>query len=297
MLRCPCPIAPRRLLAVAGLCLGAGLLVAAVLPTEARALVAACADGSVVLARGWRDVHCAGAVEVAPGTVPPMGMPKSLPTGVPQSFRRQLEAARERDIDEQLASVDAAPPPLVSLDATQRRDLARFIELSQAAEAASIEREGGEAPPARMRIAHSRAFESKLRAVLAARGASAPGPILVFSLEPSAAAFADATPAFAQRGVTFRPRSGDRTQLGWLGERLGYLALPAGFELSRPLAIFWGDAVAAAWLQERHSSRPTRPATGPEISSNRGQIPHLDLAPGRRPAPRGRPRLGASQRV
>jgi hypothetical protein len=110
-----------------------------------------------------------------------------------------------------------------------------------------------------IRLAHSRAFEERLRADLAARGSLAPGPVLLFSLEPTAAGLGAMPPSFAQRGVTFRPQPMSPSQLGWIAgadaasdrrtPRLGYVALPAGFDLTRPLVVFWGDAVAAAWLR------------------------------------------------
>ena len=243
----------------------AGALLAAALPTTARALIAACADGSVVFAKRWEDVHCAGAVEVAPEDVPQFGYVPRDRAAERRTFSRQHEAMRERDLEAQLAAllapaIQARPSdpvlPLVALSAAEYRDLARFVALSEERAAVAIEHG---APPVQIRLAHSRAFDERLRADLAARGSSAPGPILLFSVEPTAGSLGAMPPSFAQRGVTFRPQAMDPSQLGWIAggnaapdrgaPRLGYVALPAGFDLARPLIVFWGDAVAAAWLR------------------------------------------------
>ena len=256
---------PCRVLRGITLYVAAVTLLAAALPTTARALIAACADGSVVFAKRWEDVHCAGAVEVAPENMPQLGYVPRDRSAERRAFSRQHEAMRERDLEAQLAALPApaiqarpsAPAlPLVALSAAEYRDLARLVALSQERAAVAIERG---APPVQMRLAHSRAFEARLRADLAARGASAPGPILLFSVEPTAGSLGAMPPSFAQRGVTFRPQPMDRSQLGWIvgadaapdrgAPRLGYVALPAGFDLTRPLVVFWGDAVAAAWLR------------------------------------------------
>jgi len=245
------------------LCAAAAALVAVFLPSAGHALIAACADGSVIFAKKWEDVRCAGAAEVAPQDVPQLGFVPRDAAKQRQTLRRELEAMREGDLEAQLAALPAvgAPPgasglPLVALGAAEQRDLARLIAVGRERAAASIERA---APHGRIRLAHSRAFEARLRAGLGARGSSAPGPVLLFSLEPGAAGLGATPPCFAQGGVTFRPHPMDSGQLGWIAvaagapergaPRLGYVVLPAGFDLARPLVVFWGDAVAAAWLR------------------------------------------------
>ncbi|MBW1688224.1 MAG: hypothetical protein JRS35_24570 [Deltaproteobacteria bacterium] len=254
-----------RVLRGIALYVAAGTLLTAALPATARALIATCADGSVVFAKKWQDVHCSGAVEVAPEDVPQFGYVPRDRAAERRAFSRQHEAMRERDLEAQLAALPAVAAqarstgpalPLVALSAAEYRDLARLVALSQERAAVAIERG---APPVEIRLAHSRAFEARLRADLAARGSSAPGPILLFSVEPTAGSLGAMPPSFAQRGVTFRPQPMDPSQLGWIAgadaapargaPRLGYVALPAGFDLARPLVVFWGDAVAAAWLR------------------------------------------------
>jgi len=243
----------------------AGALLTAALPSTARALIAACGDGSVVFAKSWEDVHCAGAFEVTAANVPQLGYVPRDPVAERRAFNRKYEVMRERDLEAQLAALPAvaaqARPsgpalPRVAVSAREYRDLARLVAHSQERAAVAIERG---APPVQIRLAHSRAFEERLRAYLGAHGSSVPGPILLFSVEPMAVDLAAMPPAFAQRGVTFRPQPMDRSQLGWIAggytapgraaPRLGYVALPAGFDLARPLVVFWGDAVAAAWLR------------------------------------------------
>jgi hypothetical protein len=270
------PRRPRRLRLVAGL---GAMGLAALVPAPSGALVAECEDGSVVLASRWEDVHCAGAVEVAPGETPRLGAARQLDRPDWRRARRQHEAQRELDLETQIERArtglrperatlrpqPAAPrqaPGLPACEATRFElsqseydALSRFIELSQERAATHIDRDAE--GRARMRLAHSQAFEAKLRARLVAAGRDGAGTVLVFSLAPHDARLGD-PPHFGQRGSTFRPQTPDPAQLGQIVRkggpldepktRLGYVVLPAGFELGRPLLLFWGDAVAATQL-------------------------------------------------
>jgi hypothetical protein len=262
MLRRPAHAA--RLHRARGVALLAALGLAAASASDAAALVAACPDGSVVFAPRWQDVHCAGAALVAPGGVPRLGLRPPEPSlARRQALRAQRESAREREIERQLTAAlsRGALLPAVSAGpvAPPGADLQRGLagRLGAAASGAGVlELELRGARPARLRIAHAPAFERHVRAGLAARGVEVPGPVLVFALAPAAAAAGVPVPAFAQGGVTLRPDASDPAQLGWLDSgptALGYVALPARFDLARPVVVFWGDAVAAAQL------RPGRP--------------------------------------
>jgi hypothetical protein len=224
MLRCRGLLAildPSHVLRGIGRCAAAVLLLGIAWPGTAGALIAACRDGSVVFAKRWEDVHCAGAVEVAPGEVPPLGPRPRNPIRERQAFRKKLEATREWGIEAQLEALPAEP--------------------------------------VQIHLAHSRAVEARLRAELAARGSTVRGPILLFWAEPTTAELSATSPSFAQGGVTFRPQRGDPSQLGWISSsdvavgsgvpELGYVVLPAGFDPTRPLVVFWGDGVSAAWLR------------------------------------------------
>jgi hypothetical protein len=275
------PYLSRRLRLLAGL---GAIGLAALVPADSPALVANCEDGSVVLASRWEDVHCAGAVEVAPGETARLGEARRLDVPDWRKARRQHEAQRELDLETQIERAHTAlrleretrrqqretlrprretlQQALPELEATRFElskpeydALSRFIELRQEFAVADIAR--GAAGPARMRLAHSQAFEAKLRVRLVAAGRDGAGIVLVFSLAPQGAQLGD-PPHFAQRGSTFRPQSPDPAQLGRIirkgapedeaGARLGYVVLPAGFELGRPLVLFWGDAIAVAQL-------------------------------------------------
>ena len=124
-------------------------LLGAALPTSARALIATCADGSVVFAKKWQDVHCSGAVEVAPKDVPQFGYVPRDRVAERRAFNRQHEAMRERDLEAQLAALPAVSAqarstgpalPLAALSAAEYRDLARLVALSQERAAVAIER-------------------------------------------------------------------------------------------------------------------------------------------------------------
>jgi hypothetical protein len=253
----------RRLVA----CLGAATLATA-LCVDAEALVANCDDGSVVFAQRWEDVHCAGAAEVAAGEAPRLGLASASIAPDWRETRRRREAARELDLEAQVERARAAlrtarpherthEPQGFELAEAEHRALSRFIELSQQRAALDVARSDVNGSGARMQVAHSAAFQSQLFESLEASGREGSGRVLVFSLAPGAASL-DEVPAFAQRGATFRPRRADPGQLGWIvpqgaapgaqRRQLGYVVLPLGFDLARPLVLFWGEAVSAARL-------------------------------------------------
>ncbi len=234
-------------------------LLAAGAPDVARALVASCEDGSVVLAQRWADVRCEGAMQVDPDDLA-LGVHHSRLPDV-AALRRNHEAARERDLDAQLARIERQRSTTVGalplepaerrtttvgalpLEPAERRLLARLF--SGGDQGVALARDAGDEAPARLWIVYSPELEARVRRAIATSR-----PIVVFALEPVTAARAGGLPSFAQRGVTFRPRLS--RDVGWLGaageRRLGYVALPAGFDPALPMALFWGDAVAAARL-------------------------------------------------
>jgi hypothetical protein len=87
------------------------LVVAAPLMTAAadgagRTVIASCADGSVIFATKWEDVHCAGAARMPPGHVPRVASEPDR--AVALAWER--EKLRERDLDEEIAAA-AVPEP------------------------------------------------------------------------------------------------------------------------------------------------------------------------------------------
>jgi hypothetical protein len=255
-------------------------------PTVAHAVItAACPDGSIVRAKKWIDVHCAGAVEVALDDATPVGSGVRARSIAWENFLRDQEAMRRAG---QQALIDVGhvsnqPPagladrprqtrtrdvsslrPLtpeysLALTSDERRDLGLLVDLSQRDTPAILEYIRDGATVAVLQIAYSRAFEAKLRAHQTGVGSLPAGPVLVFSLEPGHAADLATRLAFSQRGAGFRPSAGDPREFSWIhnGEaktgvgtrRLGYIVLPAFYELSRPLVVFWGDAVVATTLR------------------------------------------------
>jgi hypothetical protein len=272
-------------------------------PAVARAgVVAVCADGSIMIAKKWADVNCAGAIEVAPDDVPPIGSgirPRSIAWA---SFLREQEAmrreservrtranrvsgrapvdptAREDSLDQtrvyrsgsangggRALSGDAARRSSAAmrasftLTADERRDLALLVDLSQRDTPAILKFTQNGVTTARLKIAHSRAFEAKLRAHQRTASARRSGPVLVFSIEPANADAMDTPLSFVQGGPSFRPNARNSREFGWIDDfdagagqgttRLGYIVLPESFEVSRPLAVFWGDAVVGATLR------------------------------------------------
>lgn len=257
------------------LVLGAGT--AAVAPAVARAgVVAVCADGSIILAKKWGDVNCAGAVEVAPADVPPIGSgirPRSIAWA---NFLREQEAMRRATppypaaMDRRTrASADHIPSrphrsvePSLSLTRAEHRDLALLVDLSQRHSPAILtHRQAGGDSVAVLQLAHSRAFEARLHARQRAAGSLSSGPVLAFSLELPIGSSAIPPLSFVQGGRDFQPNTSDPREFGWIeggaGEvvagdrRLGYVALPESFELSRRVAVLWGDSVVATTLDRR----------------------------------------------
>jgi hypothetical protein len=248
--------------------LGSALLVA--LPLIAAAMdgggypiVASCADGSVIFATKWEEVRCAGAIRVPRSHGTRVG---SMP-GRSVALALEREAARERDLEEQIAQwvVQRRAVLARSLAFTPREhsNLRQLIASRPAPAAAVIEYERRVGAPARMRVAHAVRFETHLRHVFERLGMSLAGPALVF--EADGFSFRSApVPFFAQGGITFRPDAGDPRQLGWISEevagagpaasRLGYVVLPSGFDVNRPVVIFWGDAVVATQPFSTHGA-------------------------------------------
>ncbi len=272
-------------------------------PAAVRAgVIAVCADGSIMIAKKWADVNCAGAIEVAPDDVPPIGSgirPRSIAWAnflrEQETLRRESErvrsranrvsgrspaepTAREESLDQTRAyrndnaygngrapSRDVARRPSAAmrasftLTADERRDLALLVDLSQRDTPAILRNTQNGVTTARLKIAHSRAFEAKLRAHQRTVSARRSGPVLVFSLEPANADVMDTPLSFVQGGPSFRPNARNSREFGWIDDveaapgqrttRLGYIVLPESFEVSRPLAVFWGDAVVGARLR------------------------------------------------
>jgi len=251
-------------------------------PAAAESLSGVCPDGSIFIVKRVESVPCKNAKLVEPDEVPPI-RPQYLPR--PYAWQRfhqqqdpnnpynlidQAEEVRDPQLrDEpgqpappprtapQQASlapppVSAAPPraPVVdlALGEAELRDLSMIVELSQQRAPASFSRGDDAAPTLVVRLAHSTAFESRVRA---ARGGSPTGPVVLFSAEAVAPETFHANLTFTQGHSAFHPDPADPRHFGLLrgglgsiaaGESvLGYAVLPPGVDVTRPLDVYWND--------------------------------------------------------
>jgi hypothetical protein len=209
-------------------------------------VVAVCADGSIIFAKKSSDVNCAGAVEVAPEDVPPIGS-RTRPVPIAwANFLREQEAMRSaspatldrvnRASHRPLGGSAARENPVVRTNADRRRqvltrgvssrpssgarpsltltsedrhDLALIVDLSQRDVPAILEHTHAGETTAVLQIAHSRAFEAQLRARQRASANFPSGPVIVFTLEPANADLVATRLSFSQGGRGFRPGTGD----------------------------------------------------------------------------------------
>ena len=132
------------------------------------------------------------------------------------------------------------------------RDLFRIVQLSQEYAPAAFARETADGRGIfEVSVAHSAAFEKRIRDAWASRGGLAGGRVLIFtalSKQPEEF-FANFT--FVQGHLTFQPEATSARQLGILQGRLGslqanelvlgYVVLPAEIDLSTELDIYWND--------------------------------------------------------
>jgi hypothetical protein len=262
-------------------------------PAAASAVTGLCPDGSVFVVRRAADVPCSGAKRVESSRVPPM-RPENLPRAYLWDVHRQkvdpnnpynlvdrAEQVRSSGLGEGLApeagvpgaavapepasQVAAAPPTAapvqgprpsdLALTDGELRDLFYLVELSQKRAPATFLRAGpGGDDSLRVSLAHSQAFEDRLRSA-----GGAEGPVLLFSVQSKAAQRFLPNFTFVQQHLTYSPRRDDPSQLGLLSGGtgdlaaddlvLGYLVLPAAIDLGRPLDVYWDDHQIGATLR------------------------------------------------
>jgi len=263
-------------------------LLALALPTAGAAqtvITGLCPDGSVFIVQTKRAIPCRNAKLVDPEEVPPL-RPEYLPTPYtwqvynetrnPNNPYNMIDAARQiRAMHQSTGDGASTTPPAVSsgpqagegvettpsaavapldlgLKDQELRDLFRIVQLSQEYTPASVARETADGRGIfEVSLAHSAAFEDRLRDAWASRGGLAGGRVLLFtalSKQPEEF-FANFT--FVQHHLTFQPDSASARQLGILQGRLGslqanelvlgYAVLPAQIDLSNDLDIYWND--------------------------------------------------------
>jgi hypothetical protein len=144
-------------------------------------------------------------------------------------------------------------PADLGLTDGELRDLFYLVELSQQRAPATLLRAGPAGPDSlRVSFAHSQAFDERLHRA----GNTGGGPVLLFSVQPKAAGRFQPNFTFVQGHTTFSPRRDDPAQLGVISGRigelqadellLGYVVLPAGIDVQRPIDLYWDDQQIAA---------------------------------------------------
>jgi hypothetical protein len=243
-----------------------------------------CPDGSVFIVQSTSAIPCRNAKLVDPDEVPPL-RPEYLPspytwqvyneTRNPNNPYNLIDAARQiRSMESGGESQPTAPPAVSSGPETAEvveakppasigpldlgladqevRDLFQIVQLSQEYTPASFARETADGRGVfEVSLAHSAAFENRLREAWASRGGLAGGRVLLFtalSKQPEEF-FANFT--FVQDHLTFQPEANSPRQLGVLQGRLGslqanelvlgYVVLPPQIDLSADLDVYWND--------------------------------------------------------
>ena len=184
-----------------------------------------------------------------PATAPPAvsGSPPAVSAGPPGVSGGAPTEEVPRPV-----SLETIAPLDLGLADQELRDLFQIVQLSQEYTPASFARETADGRGIfAVSLAHSGAFENRLREVWASRGGLADGRVLLFtalSKQPEEF-FANFT--FVQDHLTFQPDAASARQIGILQGRLGplqanelvlgYVVLPDQIDLSAQLDIYWND--------------------------------------------------------
>lgn len=248
------------------------------------ALTGICPDGSIFIVQSAAAIPCRNAKLVDPNEVPPL-RPEYLPspytwqvyneTRNPNNPYNLIDAARQIRARESGEEGSATAPPAVGsgpkaeelAKATPRavvapldlgladqelRDLFQIVELSQEYTPASFARETADGRGVfEVLVAHSGAFEKRLREAWASRGGLGGSRVLLFAARSKQPEEFFANFSFVQDHLTFQPDATSARQLGILQGRLGslqanelvlgYAVLPAQIDLSVDLDIYWND--------------------------------------------------------
>ena len=255
------------------------------------AITGLCPDGSVFIVQSVAAIPCQGAKLVNADEVPPMRpeyLPSPYTWQVynesrsPNNPYNLIDAARQiREMESGAGDRPTSPPavssgpPAVSsepqaeqvaratspatvapldlgLGDQELRDLFQIVQLSQEYTPASFARETADGRGIfSVSLAHSGAFENRLRDAWASRGGLAGGRVLLFAALSKQAEEFFANFTFVQDHLTFQPDAATARQLGILQGRLGplqanelvlgYVVLPEQIDLSTELDIYWND--------------------------------------------------------
>ncbi len=259
--------------------LGASALLAG--ESASAAHTGVCPDGSIYIVQEVRQIPCADAKPVDPHEVPPIRpeyLPTPYTWKVwnerhsPTNPYNVIDAARQvRDLEAappapglaqqpggapapqatplQAQAPGQSPPVELGLSAQELGNLYEIVELSQQQTPARLAREtaGGDGV-FEVAFARSAAFEALLRD---AHGGLPTGGVLLFAARSVQAETFYASFTFLQEHLTYQPDATDARQLGVLQGRLGalaagevvlgYVSLPANFDLARELDLYWDD--------------------------------------------------------
>ncbi len=244
---------------------------------SAHALAGVCPDGSIFIVKTAAQIPCEGAKEVEPSKMPPL-RPENLPRPyLWEVYRERADVGRnpyhllERAEDVRRGGPEtASTPPAVSapppesapapsasdrvrqlgLSEGEVRDLFVLVELSQQRSPVHfVDSEGGR-ERLRVSFAHSRAFRDRAeQGGLVDRGTAR--EVLLFSSVAAQATEFHPHFTLVQGQQAFQPHAGNRAEIGLLrgavgpqardAVALGYIVLPEGFDLSRPIDVYWND--------------------------------------------------------
>jgi hypothetical protein len=281
---------PRR--AARSLAILGGLLALPIPPASraaAEVITGVCPDGSVYIVHERDQIPCSRSKEVEPSDVPPL-RPQYMPA--PYTWQlwnqqnnpnnpynlvdpaRQIRAARPptgpsgaaRAPGTHPPAVSSAPPPEAPASAVgpldlglsdqELRDLYEIVQLSQKRMPATLTREtAGGRGLFQVAVAHSQAFEERLKQAWASRGGLGSSRVLLFTAVSKTPSPFHANFTFVQGHLTYQPDSNNPRQIGLLEGHLGqldagdvvlgYVVLPDTMDLRGRLDVWWNDRRAS----------------------------------------------------
>lgn len=244
-------------------------------PSRAEVIAGVCPDGSAFIVHSRDDAPCERAKFVAPSDLPPLH-PEMLPHPYgleadqrvsdphnPYNLIPGTEPAGTAEatataaaVPEPVAVAPSPPPPALALDESEIRDLVRIVVLrQQVAPAAFTVEDALGREELQLRLAHSHAFESRVRDELGATDRR----VILFSARGLRDTEFHPNFLVVSGAATFRPDPADPRDVGFivgspgpLAEgylALGYIAVPTRFDPARELEVWWNDRSLMATLE------------------------------------------------
>ena len=279
---------------VTALCWATLAAAASAWPAPAAAVTGICPDGSIYIVQHESQIPCARSKRVEPHEVPPV-RPHYLPTPYtwqvwneaqdPNNPYNLIDAARQiRGLEAEgaagtggqaLPQVSSPPPgtpgteaaasggwtgPLdLGLSDEELRSLFLIVELGQERAPAQFSRDTADGRGVmRLNLAHSAAFEARLREAWASRGGLGGSRVVLFTAVSKRPEAFHPNLTFVQDHLSYQPDAANPRQLGILQGRLGslaadevvlgYVVLPDAIDLTRELDVYWDDRRLAVLL-------------------------------------------------